>query len=244
MLKNLHPSSKKYLTSLLNEILFSRNCPLKWKEAIAVSILKPKLSSYRPISLTSVLGKLLEKILNQRLTWILEKNSLIDPHQYGFRSNRSTSHALYDLQSQTNLSFSQKSDLPIITIFFDMEKACDMIWRHFIFQTMEKHGLLGHLPKYIQGFGMSHVFAPGLHIYEFRNFKASPLLIPLMTSYSGKCAFGKMSNWHLTPDMEARELGKILSPPHIGPVIQKNSERSLATRTLKTRNKIFIFQLS
>ncbi|GIX84736.1 hypothetical protein CEXT_84141 [Caerostris extrusa] len=51
--------------------------PAQWKRAVVIPILKknkdPKqLSSYRPISLTSILGKTMEKLILNRLNWYLE----------------------------------------------------------------------------------------------------------------------------------------------------------------------------
>ena len=108
MLKNLHTNALNYLTELFNEIFKSSEFPSKWKTAIVIPILKPKSDqfkpqSYRPISLTSVLGKTFEKIINKRLTWYLESNNIITKYQYGFRKSRSTEHAILDLHSEINM---------------------------------------------------------------------------------------------------------------------------------------------
>lgn len=50
--------------------------------------------NYRPISLLEVPGKILEKIINSRLKIFMEINELHNPYQFGFRSNRGTTHAL------------------------------------------------------------------------------------------------------------------------------------------------------
>ena len=53
-------------------------------------------SNYRPISLLSVFGKLLEKIIYRRLKPFLDKFKIIYKYQFGFRTNHSASHALID----------------------------------------------------------------------------------------------------------------------------------------------------
>ena len=47
-------------------------------------------SNYRPISLTSHLIKILERVLRDKLVQHLEENHLITPYQHGFRVKRST----------------------------------------------------------------------------------------------------------------------------------------------------------
>ena len=85
MQKNLQSNSINNLLPLFNAILQQGLYPLVWKRAIILPILKPTKdpsipSSYRHISLSSVLAKLFQKILNKRLFWFLESNN-----RYGFR---------------------------------------------------------------------------------------------------------------------------------------------------------------
>ena len=47
-------------------------------------------ASYRPIFLTSCVGKTMERVVNQRLKWYLETNDLLAPEQAGFRQFRAT----------------------------------------------------------------------------------------------------------------------------------------------------------
>ena len=64
--------------------------PEAWGEAVVLSFLKKDMppaepESYRPIALTSCVCKLLERIINNGLQYILEKNNLLSQRQYGFR---------------------------------------------------------------------------------------------------------------------------------------------------------------
>ena len=67
--------------------------PLKWKEANIIPIFKKglrnKSENYRPVSLTSVICKLLERLIKDHLVDFLVKNKLIDPSQHGFLKARS-----------------------------------------------------------------------------------------------------------------------------------------------------------
>ena len=73
--------------------------PAKWKLQLIMPVLKPNNdpktpSSYKPISLTSCLGKLFERMLFARLNWWLESSSLLPDYQCGFRQGRSTTDNL------------------------------------------------------------------------------------------------------------------------------------------------------
>jgi hypothetical protein len=70
--------------------------PSLWKKAVVVPILKtgkdPKsTASYRPSSLTSTMGKSMERIINTRLNWLLKTNNIIAKEQAEFRIHRSRS---------------------------------------------------------------------------------------------------------------------------------------------------------
>ena len=155
MLKHLHPNSFVYLLSLFNEILLQGSYPISWKLAIILPILKPSKdqsfsSSYRPIALTSVLGKLFQKILNKRLFWFLESNNILSPCQYGFRKGRNTLQAITDLNLQIEKSLQNNTNL--YTIFFDLQEAFPRVWRHYICSKLFEIGLRGNLPSLLQSF--------------------------------------------------------------------------------------------
>jgi len=87
------PASYLSNNATLQQNLTTYHIPLLWKSAMTILILKPNSDatspqSYRPIVLTSTLGKTLKRIMNRRLIWYLESNSMLSPSQYGFRESR------------------------------------------------------------------------------------------------------------------------------------------------------------
>ena len=65
-----------------------------WREALNISI--PKTINdhfdplrYRPITLTSCICKIVERMVNERHVWFSEKNYLLAKQQCGYRANRS-----------------------------------------------------------------------------------------------------------------------------------------------------------
>ena len=86
MLKNLSVNNRAHLLYLLNSLYANEFVPEAWKLTIVISLLKAgkpadSASYYRPISLTSCLGKVFERIVTSRLTWFVESKSVIGPEQ-------------------------------------------------------------------------------------------------------------------------------------------------------------------
>ena len=94
----------KPLVKLIN-LLFSEGAfPNLLKFANIIPLFKKgdnlDYNNYRPISIISNIGKLIEKIVHKRLYSFLEKKYLLFKQQYGFRSKLSTSYALIDVTNR------------------------------------------------------------------------------------------------------------------------------------------------
>jgi len=155
MLQNLRHNAIAHFTSLLNRILSSNTYPSIWKTALVIPLLKPLKNptlpaSYRPISLLSALSKILEKILNSRLTWYLESQEILSESQFGGRRKRSTLMALADLDAQIYEAHANNANL--ISVFFDMENAFPRVWTYRICTILHQIGLRGTLPFLLQNF--------------------------------------------------------------------------------------------
>uniref|UniRef100_A0A2H8TIE5 Reverse transcriptase domain-containing protein n=1 Tax=Melanaphis sacchari TaxID=742174 RepID=A0A2H8TIE5_9HEMI len=92
------------LTLAYNTCLASGVFPKIWKNARLVLIRKGDKpldapSSYRPLCLLDCLGKLLEKVLDNRLRRFLDDNDGLHSRQFGFRKGHSTIDALNTLKA-------------------------------------------------------------------------------------------------------------------------------------------------
>ena len=133
----------------------TQDFPTSWKTAIIIPVPKPGKvlsdpGSYRPIALTSCLCKTMERMVNSRLTWYLERHMVITEYQSGFRRRRSTVDNLVTLETSIRDAFVGKKHL--VSIFFDLEKAYDTTWKHGISLDLYKTGLRGCLPMFICDF--------------------------------------------------------------------------------------------
>ena len=70
---------------------------MKNAKVIPIAGSKSEPSNYRPISLLSCLSKVMEKLIYYILINYLNKNLILHHNRYGFRSDLSTSHALFDV---------------------------------------------------------------------------------------------------------------------------------------------------
>ena len=155
MLKNLGKQGKQVVLELINITWRKGVLPSTWKIATIVPILKKgkppeETSSYRPISLTSCLGKVVEKMINQRLYWWLENNKLLNVHQAGFRSGHRTEDQLFTLTQKVIDGFHQKKSTA--AVFVDLKQAYDRVWRKGLLSKMQNIGVHGHLYSWIKNF--------------------------------------------------------------------------------------------
>jgi hypothetical protein len=155
MVRNLHPSMAKYLLAVYNYFFCHNVFPSQWRVAIVVPIPKPgkdhrQATNFRPISLTSCLCKLLEKMVNTRLMWYLERGGFINKAQSGFRRNRSTADHIATIENDIQTAISNKCHT--IAVFFDLKKAYDTAWRRGIMRNLFDYGMRGNLPIFIDNF--------------------------------------------------------------------------------------------
>ena len=161
MLKHLPEQQLQLLLALYNNIWTTGQYPPSWSEATVIPIPKPGkdsgiASSYRPIAMTSCLAKNMERMVNNRLVWLLESQDLLTPYQSGFRKGRSTTDHLVRLESYIREGFANKEH--VVAVFFDLEKAYDTTWKFGILQDLHKLGFRGRLPCFVKGFLADRTF--------------------------------------------------------------------------------------
>ena len=82
--------------------------------------------NYHPVSLLSVVSKVFEKFVNNRIVDHLEKCGLFPDFQYGFRSCRSTADLLTVLSDRIARAFNRSGATQAVAL--DISKAFDRVW--------------------------------------------------------------------------------------------------------------------
>ena len=161
MIYNLSISCREKLLKVINSLWGKGVCPKTWTHSIVIPLLKyekppDQPSSYRPICLTSVLCKTMERMIANRLRWFLESNDLLHPAQCGFRNKRSTKDCLMKLHDDIYKSISNRRFT--VAVFLDIEKAYDMVWRTGLLYKMSKLGIKGNMLAWISSFLSDRTF--------------------------------------------------------------------------------------
>jgi hypothetical protein len=142
------------LHKLLQLSLSTSSIPLQWRDALVVPIYKSgdrhSPISYRPISLTCIPCKIMERILKQAILRHLTSNSLLSESQHGFLPNRScTTNLLIFMDSLTE---ARDAGLVSDAVFFDFAKAFDKVPHAPLLSKMHALGIRGNVYRWIEAF--------------------------------------------------------------------------------------------
>ena len=155
MIKNLGKDGRAALLHLINKTWTTSTLPTAWKTAVIKPILKPGKDpndphNYRPISLTSCIGKIAEKMVNKRLYWWLEEMNILHPTQAGFRTNRRAEDQTYLLSQRVFDGFQEMKNTT--AVFIDLKQAYDKVWRKGLLLKMRNHDIHGKMYGWIKDF--------------------------------------------------------------------------------------------
>ena len=131
LLKAAGPGIVGPLTTLFNLSLKRHEVPNEWKHSVVCPIFKGGRkdrrvpTNYRPISLTSCVARLMEKIINVQVLDYLQSHSLLYKHQSGFLPTHSTVTQLIYLSNKWQMALEKGNHVQ--TAFLDLSKAYDRV---------------------------------------------------------------------------------------------------------------------
>ena len=112
------------LAELFNKCLKKSRFPNCWKVSSVIPVFKnvgerSSAKNYHPVSLLSVVSKVFEKLVNNRIVDHLEKCSLFSDFQYGFRSFWSTADLLTVVSDRINRALNRSGATPAVALDID-----------------------------------------------------------------------------------------------------------------------------
>ena len=148
VLKNCEPELSYILAELFNMCLKESCFPDCWKVSSLVLIFRNVVKrstakNYRPVSLLSVVSKVFEKLVNNRIVDHLEKCGLFSDFQYGFRSSRSIADLLTVVSDRIARAFNRSGATQAVAL--DISEAFDRVWHAVLLQKASGHVLVNTL---------------------------------------------------------------------------------------------------
>ena len=144
------------LTIIFNKSLSEGVVPDSWKEAEVVPIFKKGKrddpSNYRPVSLTIVCGKIMEKIVRKEIVDHLERNEVISDVQHGFVQGKSCQTQLLTVIEEWTKWMEERK--PFDCLYFDYRKAFDSVPHNImrLMRKIESCGITGQVQRWIKSF--------------------------------------------------------------------------------------------
>lgn len=212
--------------------------PNQLKHATVIPIYKSgtktSIENYRPISLLSVLSKIIEKIVKNRLVSHLECHKILSPNQFGFRKNLSTESAILDLTE--NITNSLDEGDSCLAIFLDLAKAFDTVSHSILIERLSQIGIrdstLEWFSSYLTGrsqsvrinnlavsdplpiqFGVPQgsVLGPILFLIYINNLCNLPITGKLISFADDTVLIARHKTWKGTFDIAENDIGLVKS---------------------------------
>ena len=126
--------------------------PGDWKRANVTPIYKAgnriKAANYRPVSLTSQVGKLMEKLIRDEIVMHLEGKGLLRNSQHGFRKGRSCVTNLLQYMDKATEYVDRKESFDVI--YLDFAKAFDKVPHQRLLKKIEGYKIGGSILRWIR----------------------------------------------------------------------------------------------
>ena len=106
--------------------------------------------NYHPVSLLSVVSKVFEKLVNNRIVDHLEKCGLFSDFQYGFRSSRLTADLLTVVSDRIAAVIDRSRTTQAVEL--DISKAVDRVWHSGLLHKLKFYGISGQIFGLISSF--------------------------------------------------------------------------------------------
>jgi len=145
------------LEHLFNLSFTTKTVPDKLKIAKIIAIFKKQLDeerlipgNYRPISLLSIINKLLGKLMYTRLISFINKHKILYKYQFGFRKKHSTTIAIIEITD--NIIKELEEGKCSAGIFIDFQKAFDTVDHNILISKLDHYGIRGPVLEWLKSY--------------------------------------------------------------------------------------------
>ena len=147
----LKDSADLPLSIIFNKSMQSGIVPQDWKDAHVTPIFKKGIKSspgnYRPVSLTSIISKLMESLIKDAVMKHLLENNLIRNSQHGFMPKKSClTNLLEFLETMTE---NIDKGIPTDVLYLDFSKAFDRVPHQRLLKKLDSHNIKGSVRNWI-----------------------------------------------------------------------------------------------
>lgn len=154
LLQNCASELSPVLAELFKSCMSTSTWPKLWKTGRIIPIHKKGLRSeaknYRPVTLLSIISKVMERIIANHLLEHLMKNRLLSNRQYGFLKGKSASDLLTILSHKWNKALDNNMETRAIAL--DIAGAFDSVWHKGLLTKMKSLGIAGDLLNLFQDY--------------------------------------------------------------------------------------------
>ena len=128
--------------------------PQAWKQSHITPVHKggslDEPSNFRPISVVSVVAKILEKIVSTQLSSYLEDHKLLHPHQGAYRHGKSTEDIL--LVAVDSIIYHLDKGESVCAAFLDLRKAFDSLDHSILLNQLSRLGMSTAVLRWFQNY--------------------------------------------------------------------------------------------
>ena len=160
--ENMSESAKRILLEAMNESYLTGDVPNMWRRGTIIPLLKPDkasddIKSYRPVTLTSQISKLMERMIARRIVFAIEGK--LCKAQFGFRAGLSTTDAIMEIIDELSRAYDNYNPRGAgytferaLMLACDFSSAFDTIGHHEVMKQLKKLGCGEYEMRWVKSF--------------------------------------------------------------------------------------------
>ena len=154
ILKDVWSTCPVLLLDIINKSIETGIFPDDWKHGTVIPIPKvanpQSVNDLRPITLLPIPGKIMERLIHNKLYPYLEGNKILSSNQNGFRKQHGTSDTIFKFLSHVIDNMNEKK--VTIAVFIDFKKAFDTLNHQILIQKLEKLSITENVQKWFKSY--------------------------------------------------------------------------------------------